>query len=331
MTDTLLRHWVMLRRIPRHPRKITVRELLAYLKDQGYPTTERTVQRDLMRLSGQIFGLMQDDRSRPHGWCWDRDAGQMDIPGMEPQTALAFKLAEHFSGRLMAPSTRSTLEPYFRQAEQVLAETPSPVSAWPEKIQSITRGQSLIPPAIDPEILHTVYDGLFNDRQFRARYHRRYDGETRDYVISPLGIVFRDGVVYLVCQRNGRDDVVHLAMHRFLEAEGLDQPVHRPADFDLSAYVNHGGLNFKLSDEPLAIELQVTAETAVHLEETPLSTDQRITNAQDGRRRITATVPDTAQLRWWLLGMGDQIEVTAPQALREELAERLNQALAQYR
>ncbi|WP_222518797.1 hypothetical protein [Spiribacter salinus] len=77
MTDTLLRHWVMLRRIPRHPRKITVRELLAYLKDQGYPTTERTVQRDLTRLSGQLFGLMQDDRSRPHGWCWRACDGRL--------------------------------------------------------------------------------------------------------------------------------------------------------------------------------------------------------------------------------------------------------------
>ncbi|QGM21755.1 WYL domain-containing protein [Spiribacter sp. 2438] len=330
MTDTLLRHWVMLRRIPRHPRKVTVRELLDYLRDQGYTTTERTIQRDLNRLSGQIFGLMQDDRSRPHGWCWGRDAVQMDIPGMEPQTALAFKLAEHFSGRLMAPSTRSSLEPYFRQAEQVLAETPSPVSAWPEKIQSTTRGQSLIPPAVDAGILHVVYDGLFNDRQFRARYQRRYDGEVRDYVISPLGIVFRDGVVYLVCQRNGQDEVVHLAMHRFLEAEGLDEPVHRPADFDLSDYVHRGGLNFKLSEEPLAITLRVTAETAVHLEETPLSEDQRMTAEVDARRQLTATVPDTAQLRWWLMGLGDQAEVIAPDALRDELIGRIRRALAQY-
>jgi len=56
---------------------------------------------------------------------------------MEPQTALGFKLAEHFAGQLMAPSTLNTLGPYFRQAEQVLNETPGPVRAWPEKVQTI--------------------------------------------------------------------------------------------------------------------------------------------------------------------------------------------------
>ena len=330
MADTLLRQLIMLRRIPRHPRKITVQELVGFLGDQGYPVTERTIQRDLLTLSGRVFGLSLDDRSRPHGWCWDKDAAPLDIPSMEPQAALAFKLAEHFSGRLMAPSTLSTLDPYFRQAEQILSMNDNAVSAWPHKIHTITRGQSLIPPAIEPDILRVIYDGLFNDRRIQARYQRRYDGETRDYLIDPLGIVFRDGVVYLVCRRNDIEDVVHLAMHRFLSAELLEAAAVRPADFDLAGYVSGGGLDFKLSDDTLALELLVTAETAVHLEETPLSEDQRLTPAADGRMRLTASVADTLQIRWWILGLGDQVEVVGPQALRAEIKERLRQAVVQY-
>jgi len=331
MSDTLLRQLMMLRRIPRHPRRITAQDLTAHLADQGYPVTERTVQRDLLTLSGRLFGLVLDDRSRPHGWCWDRDAAQIDIPAMEPQTALAFKLAEHFTGQLMAPSTLNALAPYFAQAEQVLADTPSPVRTWPEKIRTITRGQSLIPPAIDREILHTLYEGLFNDRQVEARYQRRYDGQTRDYVISPLGVVFRDGVVYLVCQRNGREGIVHLAMHRFLSARVTETPIQRPTDFDLDAYVRTGGLDFRLSDEVIDLELRVAAETAVHLQETPLSQDQTMDPLDNGHQRLRATVPDTAQIRWWLLGLGDNVEVIAPAALRSEIRDRLSAALDAYR
>jgi predicted DNA-binding transcriptional regulator YafY len=250
---------------------------------------------------------------------------------MEPQTALAFKLAEHFAGRLMAPSTLNALAPYFAQADQVLADTPSPVRTWPEKIRTITRGQSLIPPEIDQEILHTLYEGLFNDRQIEARYQRRYDGQIRDYRISPLGVVFRDGVVYLICQRNGREGIVHLAMHRFLDARVTETPVHRPADFDLDAYVRTGGLDFRLSDGVIELELRVAAETAVHLQETPLSRDQTLTPLEDGDQRLRATVPDTAQIRWWLLGLGDNVEVIAPALLRAEIRDRLEAALSAYR
>ncbi len=330
MSETLLRQLIMLRRIPRHPRKITVRELVEHLDNHGYKISERTIQRDLLTLSGRMFGLLLDDRSKPHGWCWDQDAAPLDIPGIEPQAALAFKLAEHLGGRLMAPSTVAALQPYFRQAEQVLSDHSSPVSAWPHKIHTVTRGQTLIPPVIDPDILACIYDGLFNDHQISARYQRRYDGQTRDYVISPLGIVFRDGVVYLVCQRNQKDEVVHLAMHRFLSAEPLDAPVVRPVDFQLADYVSGGGLDFKLGDAALALELLLTAETAVHLEETPLSEDQVLAPVSDGRVRLTATVADTLQIRWWLLGLGDQVEVVAPQALRDDMIERLQQALTQY-
>ena len=50
MSDTLLRQWTMLRHIPRHPRRISVHDLRAHLAEQGYTTTERTIQRDLLEL-----------------------------------------------------------------------------------------------------------------------------------------------------------------------------------------------------------------------------------------------------------------------------------------
>jgi len=317
MSDTLLRQWTMLRHIPRHPRKITVSALHERLREQGYPTTERTIQRDLQELSGQLFGLAVDDRSRPHGWYWDRDAAQFDIPGMEPQTALAFKLAEHFAGPLMAPATLQALSPYFRRAENVLADTSGPVRAWPDKVQAITRGQALIPPTVDPEVFEAVYDALFNDRQFQARYHRRHDGAVKDYVVNPLGVVFRDGVVYLVCTLYDYAAVLQLALHR-------------PEGFDLGRYVDDGGLNFKLSDTPLALELLLAAETAFHLRETPLSHDQVMEDSADGRVRLTATVADTAQVRWWLLGLGDQVEVLSPPFLRQTIAATLRRAADRY-
>jgi predicted DNA-binding transcriptional regulator YafY len=53
-----------------------------------------------------------------------------------------------------------------------------------------------------------------------------------------------------------------------------------------------------------------------------LSADQVITELDDERVLVRATVENTAALRWWLLGFGEFIEVLAPADLREEFGAR---------
>jgi len=57
---------------------------------------------------------------------------------------------------------------------------------------------------------------------------------------------------------------------------------------------------------------------AWHLTERKLSEDHELKKSADGRYHLTATVPDTLELRWWLLGFGEGVEVLAPNALRKE-------------
>jgi predicted DNA-binding transcriptional regulator YafY len=65
----------------------------------------------------------------------------------------------------------------------------------------------------------------------------------------------------------------------------------------------------------------MAADVAFHLRESPLGQKQKIGPEEDGFVRIDATVPDTSQLRWWLLGFGDQVEVLEPEHLRDEFAQ----------
>ena len=61
------------------------------------------------------------------------------------------------------------------------------------------------------------------------------------------------------------------------------------------------------------------------------STRQTLRNCPDGRVRVTARVRDTMQLRWWLLGFGEQVEVIGPETLREEFAETAREMHGLYR
>ena len=51
---------------------------------------------------------------------------------------------------------------------------------------------------------------------------------------------------------------------------------------------------------------------------------------EDGWMRVTATVNDTWQLQWWLLGQGADVEVCKPEKLRTKIINSIKNALFNY-
>jgi predicted DNA-binding transcriptional regulator YafY len=87
-----------------------------------------------------------------------------------------------------------------------------------------------------------------------------------------------------------------------------------------------------MDNGPIKLILRMEAPAAEHLHETPLSEDQVITrDKREGWVRISATVHDTSQLRWWVLGFGDQAEVVVPAPLRHALLEIYQSAARRHR
>jgi len=113
--------------------------------------------------------------------------------------------------------------------------------------------------------------------------------------------------------------VRQLALHRMRSARVLDQKVSQPAGFDTDREVERsqgmGG-----SGEPLRLVARFWKRAGLHLLETRLAADQVVEEADDDHFRLTATVNDTAQVRWWLLSFGSKVEVLEPTELREEMA-----------
>ena len=57
--ESLSRQWLMLKSLPRYPKKISVRDIILILEENNFAVSERTVQRDLHQLSS-IFPLVVD-------------------------------------------------------------------------------------------------------------------------------------------------------------------------------------------------------------------------------------------------------------------------------
>lgn len=326
--ETLQRQWQMLRLIPRHPRRISASDLRIRLVAEGHEITKRTVERDLQSLSA-FFPLVSDERAKPYGWCWDKDAAAFDLPGLANSEALALLLARAHLSALLPAATLAQLHPHFRMAEQKLASLHGHLAHWMDKVRVIPPTQALIAPRIDETIQATISDALLLGKQVQVSYLKRGADSVEAYPIHPLGLVQRGQVLYLVCTIKTYPHLRLLALHRIQGAEVLSDTIIPPPDFSLDAYIESGALGW-LPGATIRLEAAFAAEVADHLEETPLTEAQTLHPMPDGRIKLIATVRETLQLRWWLQGFGDAVEVLAPPALRKQLATTCRHLAARY-
>lgn len=326
--ETLKRQWLLLNRMPHRGRKGT-KYFQEALREMGLDVSLRTIQRDLKELSRQ-FPLVSDEE-RISGWKWSEDAAVFDIPGMDPHAALAFKMIDLHLGKMLPESCLNFLKPYGKHAGEILNQLEDgAIAKWPKKIARISRHLTLEPPEIDRSVLSSVYDGLLLEQQLEISYCNRVDSKTQKGIIHPLGLVFVDNVAYLVCTFWKYHDIRQIALHRINTAQLLNEPSKIPSDFNLTAYIGAGNFDFRQSEATIKLKCIFDPYVAKHLGESPLNHTQTLTAQADGQVQLLAEVEDTAQLRWWILAFGDQVEVVEPRNLRNDMAQILKKAAQRY-
>ena len=321
MTEALMRHWQMLRLVPRAPRKVSTDALERALRQHGFDAHRRSIQRDLLKLSAS-FPLVCDDESKPYGWSWARDAEPFDVPGLDLHAALAFHMASDALERVLPAATRKALGPHVERARRTLDALGAshPLAAWRDKVRVIAPGLPRRGPDIAPGVLEAVQTALFEERRLQVRYRRRDETAEKAWDVHPLALVSRDAFAYLVCRIHTHDDVRQLALHRIASATCDEVPSRTSPSIDVDAYVRSGAFGFVVTEEPVALEVLLDPVAATTHIEAPIAEDQRTTAEADGRVRLTATVPNTTELRVWLRGLGPLVEVVQPASIRQELA-----------
>ncbi len=316
MSESSLRHWAILRLLPRNPDSISTGQIIERLNAQGIKTTIRTIQRDLNSLSIS-FPLISDD-SRPQGWAWAKDVAQLEFPALTAQAALTFLLAQSVMNNSLSAATISYLKPWFSAAKEKLIEFGNPDELVAQKFRVVSRMPSLIPPKVDPCLQTVVYRGLLLDRQIEINYQSREASEIKKYIIDPFGIAIIDCVCYLICKFHSHHDLRTIALHRIKSALLLDSVSMRPKDFDIDSYIEEGNLGILRGSELFSLEFLMKNKWAYHLYETPLASNQVIKKINQDWTKITVVMPNTNQIRWWLRSFGADVQVLRPASLRDE-------------
>lgn len=329
--ETLARQWQLLRLLPNYSSWATASELTAKLAGDGYTTSKRTVERDLADLS-QVFPIERNDKGRPYGWRWRRGV-ELRVPGVELAEALSLTLVEQFLARMLPLSLWRSFQPrldHAREKLEALGER-NKTARWVEKIHYVSPTLPLIPPKIDEDVLECVQRALIEDRQLDAEYRSAGTDEAKPVKLNPLGLIQRGPVTYLVATAYNYDDIRYYALHRIQSVViGIDDALH-PENFSLTEHLAAGHGHFVPFDSEgeIQLEARVLPDLAQILEETPLSEDMECSGDPE-MPTVTATVPDTWQLRWWILSQGARIEVIRPLSLREEMTHEVRHMAALY-
>ena len=312
-SNSLYRQWQILSRLSTG-KWMGTRELQELLQREGIDISLRTIQRDLNQIA-QRFPI-ESNKAIPQGWRWCSDAPIQSLPHMTSSQAVTFMMVEDHLKHLLPPSLLEEMNPWFDLARRSLSMQNN-VRQWINRVRIVPATQPLIPPMVDRHAQQAIYEGLLQDKQLECIYQNRgITAEEKTYILNPLALVQKGAIIYLVCTRHDKTDIQTFALHRFKSASVLNTRALHPVNFDIDDYIESGALGFRVDfnrpTESVQLKLQMNESNAFFFEETQLSKDQTITRLDSGLIQISATVPFTSQLVWWLRSFGTHIHHIHP-------------------
>lgn len=329
--DRLFRLIALLQLIPRYPKRISTAELKTKLQAQGFEIHTRTLQRDLNEKLSVEFPLLCEEEGKAYYWSFSNEAPRWNFPTLDMPIALAFLLAESHLEKLVPYGILELLQPYFEHARQQLEQLEHlPPSRWAKCVRAVPNGKTLLPAAINNSVWNTVSSALMKQQCISVTYLSRAKQQPSEFVLHPAGLVARHSQSYLLACVEGYSDVRQFALHRIQQAESLEKQAITPADFNVDHYI-HGSLNTPEHSQNITLVADVSPQIAWLLNETPLSTEQRLEAIESSDwQRLHAKVLDDNETLWWVFGLGENIRVQEPEAWVDKILDRVNELRKLY-
>lgn len=315
-------------------------ELHKILRDRRTPISRA----DLMaRLDGcsqptlyRLIRLMKDQLNAPIEWHEDlqgyyyrRDAGggTYELPGLwfnakELQALIVFdRLLENLGPGLLGEH----LAPLSRRVAELLEHRRLGLGEVASRIRVL--GMASRPAG---EWFPVLAGATLQRRKLRLAYHGRNRDQVTERIVSPQRLVHYRDNWYLDGWCHSRKGLRIFAVDRVKNAAELEEAADARPEEELNEhYASSYGI-FAGKANKTAV-LRFSAERARWVADErwhPKQTGQFLT---DGRYELRIPYRDDRELVMDILRHGPDVEVVAPDSLRNGVAERLHLALAQYR
>jgi proteasome accessory factor B len=168
------------------------------------------------------------------------------------------------------------------------------------------------------------------DRRRLAIQYRAASGDVTRRVICPyvLEVSRSEPASYVIAHDDLRGALRTFKLERVVSAEILDSAYTIPLEFDAYTHLTHAwGV---IDDMAVEVLLRFSAAAAARVRESVWHHSQRLVDLPDGGCELGLLVGGTREIRSWVLSWGADVEVLAPQVLREEVAAHARRMVGLY-
>jgi predicted DNA-binding transcriptional regulator YafY len=146
--------------------------------------------------------------------------------------------------------------------------------------------------------------------------------------VEPYKIWFYEGTIYVIGLCRLRNEIRTFVIDRITMLNVTDERFETPADFDFQKYVRSG---FKvMHDELYTVRILISPAWSRYVGEKIWHESQMIQKRFDGSIEINFKVAGLDEIKQWVLGLGPEAVVMAPEELREMIQADLRKSLYQY-
>jgi len=170
--------------------------------------------------------------------------------------------------------------------------------------------------------------------RFRYREEGAEGGKGSRVTAQPYALVLHGGSITCLARDVDRATLRPFVFDRMSDVETSETDhFELPADFALSEWL-HGDFGVARASRAMKLLVEFEPRAAAAVRARKVHPSQKVATAQDGRVRVSLTVPETpevlARVRAWVFGFGSAAHVLEPRELATELAVELRRAASRY-
>lgn len=312
-------------------------KLHGLLRDARHPIARRSIeealgcgritfQRIVDEMRTHLDAPIEYDRDR-NGWYYDqRGEHPFELPGLwfnahELHALLVInKLLQDMEPGLL----EAELSPIQKRIEKLLASKQLGSGELVKRIKLLTMGKRK-----EMGAFQTVADATLQRQRLEVRYHARQDDAVTRRILSPQRLVHYRDNWYLDAHCHLRDELRSFSVDRIRQPVVLDEPAVEIDEQVLKEHFAEAYGIFAGRADQHAI-LRFTPKAARWISEESWHPQQQGRFLDSGHYELTLPYGQPQELIMDIMRHGPEVEVIAPAALRQAVAERLREALEHY-
>jgi predicted DNA-binding transcriptional regulator YafY len=320
----LRRQWILLKTLSNRHQGLTVREMAA---DLG--VNQKTIRRDLDLFRGLGFPL--EDAVGEFG----RKTWRIKGGGNQPPLSFSFDeaVALHLGRRLLEPLAGTLFWDAARRASQKVQASLGRVALdYLDRFSGFFHHTAFGTHDYSKraELIDTLQLAIEDGKAVRILYRSERAAGPAGRDVSPYGLIYHRGALYLIALAAGEGKVKHFKLDRIEAAEVSTSPSVRPEGFDLATHLGSTLGVYQSDGEVITVRVWFDRAAARYVQESRWHESLRLTEQADGSVLAEFRLSSTEEIKRWVLGFGARAVVLEPERLRREITYELQTIAAAY-